>query len=108
MTLNEKTYEQKLLSSKISMISFSLAVVSYGLVIFALLVRSSFQVLVEIIPLIVFCFLVTSLVLSIVDLRRKNRKKTFSIIALILSGLYFLLIIVAIAILSLVGIAGKA
>lgn len=93
MSMNESVCEQKLLVSKLSIISFILAVLAYAILISILIFKTSLKALLAFAPLIMFFFLTTSLILSIIDLRRNNRKKILSIIATVLSGLYFLFII---------------
>jgi hypothetical protein len=96
MEFNVETIEKKLVISKLSKISFFLSVFSYVLFIFVEIYRVYFNGTAAIAPLMMFLFMVTSFVLSIIDLTRKDRKKTLSIIALILSSLYFLFFILAI------------
>lgn len=93
MSINESVCQQELSISKLSVISFVLAVFSYAMLISALIFRTSLKTLVAVTPLIMFFSLSTSLILSIIDLRTQNRKKIFSIIAIVLSSLYFLCII---------------
>ncbi|MBU3104302.1 hypothetical protein [Clostridium gasigenes] len=102
MSINESICQQKLLVSKLSVISFVLAVFSYAVLISALIFKTSLKGLLAFTPLIMFFFLTISLVLSIMDLRRKNRKRIFSIIAIVLSSLYFLLIIGSIVVVLII------
>ncbi|WML33314.1 hypothetical protein [Clostridium sp. OS1-26] len=98
MSINENICQQKLLVSKLSIASFILAVLAYAILIFILIFKISLKALLAFAPLIMLFSLTTSLILSIIDLRRKNRKKILSIIATVLSGLYFLFIIGGIAV----------
>ena len=101
MNIDDKVcVEQQLVSSKLSMISFSLAVCSYIIVIFALIFSEAVKTLAILAPLIMNLSLTISFILSIIDLRKKNRKKNLSIIALILSSIYFLFIVGAIIFLA--------
>jgi len=94
MNINEKNCEQQpLLISKLSIISFVLAVSSYVLLIFVLIFNTYLKTLMEVAPLIMIFFLAVSFILSIIDLRSAHRKRILSIIALILSSLYFLFIV---------------
>lgn len=102
MSINKSVCEQELLISKLSVISFILAVLSYAILISILIFKTSFKTLIAVAPLIMFFFVTISLILSIIDLRRKNRKKILSIIAIILSSLYFLFIIGSIIVVSII------
>jgi hypothetical protein len=93
MNIDEKICEQQqLVSSKLSIISFYLAVGSYIIVTLALILifNGSVKTLATVAPVIMNLSLTASFILSIIDLKKKNRKKTLSIIALILSSIYFL------------------
>lgn len=104
MSISEKVCEQKqLLISKRSIISFFLAVSSYVLLSSAVLFKAFPKTLGALAPLIVIIFMITSFILSIIDLKKTHGKKFLSIIALILSSLYFILIIGSIIILVLLG-----
>ena len=101
MNISEEVSEQKqLLISKLSITSFFLAVSSYILLISVFLFDGFPKMLAVLVPLIVIFFMIISLILSIIDLKKKHRKKVLSVIALILSSLYFLLFIGAIILLA--------
>lgn len=102
MSINESMCEQKILVSNLSVISFVLALFSYAMLISTLIFKTSHKTLVAVTPLIMFFSLTTSLILSIIDLRRKNRKKLFSVIAVVLSSVYFLFIIASIVVLLII------
>lgn len=93
--INEKVHEQQLSISKLSIISFFFSVFSYVLLICILIFGTALKTLGAIAPFIMLLFSAISLILSIIDLTRKNRKKVLSIIALVLSSLYFFIIIMS-------------
>ena len=94
MNIREEDRKQKpILISKLSITSFFLAVSSYVLLVCVSLFDTFPKILGAVAPLIVIFFMITSFILSIIDLKKKHRKKILSIIALVLSSLYFLLFI---------------
>ncbi|MBK1810485.1 hypothetical protein JHL18_07540 [Clostridium sp. YIM B02505] len=87
--------KDKLLVSKISKVSICLTSIGYVFPLFVARNRILFPLLVSLTPSIIMVSLVGAIILSIIDLTKKNRKKTLSIISLVLSSLYVLFVIAA-------------
>lgn len=104
MNMDKKINRQdQLIISKLSITSFLLAVISYLIFVTVSIFHELPVIFVACAPLIVILLITSSFILSILDLTKTNRKKIFSVIALILSSLYFLFLVGGLIIVQLFG-----
>lgn len=96
--MSEKNYKQTLIVSKISIASFFLSILCY--VSFIGIARVHVTVLRIIMVIFAISLPIPTLILSIIDLTKQNRKKVLSIISVIITGWYILQISAVILILA--------
>ncbi|MCX8129527.1 MAG: hypothetical protein N3I35_05425 [Clostridia bacterium] len=96
---NTNTPKENPRVSKLSLTSFIIIASGYFIIFLSLILRKSAVVLAAVAPLFLIVSVITSLVLSIIDLTRKNRKKWLSITSIALCSVYFLLLILALVVL---------